>query len=81
MRACDYRVYKCSYMTTYHERVSTYGGMDSELTGKKITEERTYFVLAPTMDLAIAAFKRYHSKDELQLTELICTLNEMITCP
>jgi hypothetical protein len=64
MRACDYYVFEINYRTTFAERVSTYGGQDSELTGRKITESRKYFVVAPNKDFARVAFDRYHSKDE-----------------
>jgi hypothetical protein len=78
MRACDYNVYRIGYKTTYHERVSTYGGMDSELTGKMITEGREYLCVAPTGDLAMAAFKRYHSKDEFIHLDCIGMLDDLV---
>jgi hypothetical protein len=78
MRACDYAVYKIEYYTTYAERVSTYGGMDSELTGQKITEKRTYLVVAPHEEFAITAFKRYHSKDEMIKIEVIGYLDDIV---
>lgn len=78
MRACDYSIYKIVYKTTYAERVSTFGGMDSELTGKNITHEREYFCVAPTTALARAAFDRYHSKDEFIGILTIKTLDDII---
>lgn len=66
MRACDYNVYRVEYKTTYTERRSTYGGMDSELTGNHLTEQREYLVVAPDEHFAITAFKRCHSGDSDQ---------------
>ena len=78
MRACDYNVYSIAYNTTYHERVDTYGGMDSELTGNMITQLRTYLCVACDKDFAMVAFRRYHSKDEFIEITHVGQLNDMV---
>jgi hypothetical protein len=78
MRACDYSVYRINYNTTFPERVSTCGGMDSELTGAKITEERDYLCVAPDDNLAMAAFERYHSKDVFLTINCVGQLNDLV---
>lgn len=78
MRACDYSVFSIEYKTTYHERVSTCGGMDSELTGQIITAQRSYLCVAPSEDFAMAVFKRYHSKDIVVAMINIGQLNDML---
>jgi len=78
MRACDYNVYKIFYKTTYAERVSTFGGMDSELTGRKVTEDRTYLVVAPSYEFARTAFNRYHSNDDYLKMEEIGRLDDIV---
>jgi len=78
MRACDYSVFKIDYKTTYSERVSTYGGMDSELTGNKITKDREYLCVAPDESFARAAFLRYHSKDEFIRLVPLGKLDDMV---
>lgn len=79
MRSCDYVIYRIDYKTTFAERVSTYGGQDSELTGKRITEQRQYLVAAPTEDFAKTAFNRYHGKDEFLTIQEIGKLNDIVT--
>lgn len=54
MRACDFHVIEMDYNDTFAERVSTYGGMDSELTGRMVTEKRTWRVVAANLDIAKA---------------------------
>lgn len=78
MRACDYSCYKITYHARRHIRIPTHGGMDSEPTGRYEIVEGTYLVVAPDIDLAVAEFKRYHSKDELRTTELIGTLSGLL---
>lgn len=64
MRACDYNIYRIDYNVSSHERVSTCGGMDSEPTGRMITDKRTYFCMALNKEFAMVAFRLYHSRDE-----------------
>lgn len=78
MRACDYSIFCIEYETTFAERVQSCGGMDSELTGKQITERRKYYVVAPTLDLAEAEFKRYHSHNQKITTSLMHQLNGFV---
>lgn len=78
MRACDYNVYRIDYNTEYHERHSTYGGMDSELTGRMVKEKRSYLCVAPDKTFAVAAFMRYHSKDEIVEWTHIGQLNDLL---
>lgn len=80
MRACDYNAYKIKYQSTQAERVDTCGGMDSELTGRQITQEYAYIVVAPTAELARADFNRYHSKDTVHTIELVGTLSGLVLC-
>lgn len=79
MRACDYSVFKFLYSTTYAERILTYGGKDSELTGKQLTEEREYLCIAPTMEFATTAFLRYHRKDVLLESSCIGQLSDIVS--
>lgn len=78
MRACDYSVFSIEYKTTYHERVSTCGGMDSELTGRMLTDKRSYLCVAPNEDFAMVAFKRFHSKDEVIALINVGQLSDML---
>lgn len=78
MRACDYSVYRIEYQTTYAERIDTCGGMDSELTGRKVTDQRSYLCVAPDETFAVAAFMRYHSKDKVIELTHIGQLNDML---
>jgi len=78
MRACDYNVYRIKYKTTYAERIPTIGGMDSELSGKTITEECDYLCVAPDENFTRIAFSRYHLKDEIISIEHIGQLNDMV---
>lgn len=78
MRACDYHIYRMYYETTYAERTSTFGGMDSELTGKYITEERTYLCVAPSQAFAAIAFNRYHINDKWLRTEDLGSLDDIV---
>ena len=79
MRACDYHVYRIQYNTTFAERVSTYGGMDSELTGKRISENRNYLCVAPNQDFALTVFRRYHKEDLIIKLEDIGQLNDIVS--
>jgi len=78
MRACDYSVFRIRYKTTYAERVSTMGGMDSELTGKYITDECVYLAVAPDAAFATTAFQKYHHRDEFLGIENIGQLNDLV---
>lgn len=78
MRACDYYVFLIKYETTNPERISTFGGMDSEPTGKYITEQRSYFVVAPSEAFARVAFARYHSRDKFLELHQVAQLNDLV---
>lgn len=78
LRACDFKIFEFIYDTTYAERQSTYGGMDSELTGRQTTSRRNYFCIAPTEDFARVAYLRYHNSDTLISLEEIGTVGDIV---
>ena len=65
MRACDYSVYVIHHMSKHHIRYPTYGGMDSEPTGRYEDVEHDYIVVAPNEAFALTAFNRYHKDDKV----------------
>lgn len=78
LRACDLYIYRYGYEARYAERVPTHGGMDSELSGKYITEQRDYFVIAPSEELALVMFKKWHRDDKHLDFELIGQCSDLV---
>lgn len=51
-------VYKYTYSYSYHERVAV--GMDTELTGRILTQQNSYLILAPSQSFADLYFQEKH---------------------
>lgn len=66
MRACDYYVYHITYTDRVMHRIPTCGGMDSEFSHWENDIPREYFCVAPTDELAMAAFNRLHSNEHVK---------------
>lgn len=64
-------VWKLRYRYSYHERVSTYGGMDSEPTGRILEAENERIIVAPTPEIVSAAFLSQHTDVTILSVDLI----------
>jgi hypothetical protein len=61
MRACDYSVWCIQYKDRKAHRTPAFGGMDSDFSHwEENVQMPPYLCVAPTEDLARAAFARYH---------------------
>lgn len=78
MRACDYAVYRINYTNRVMHR--TQDGMDSNFSHWENDVPHKYLCVAPTQELALAAFQRYHHDEHHKniVVELVGTLNDMV---
>lgn len=76
MRACDYNVYRI----TYTDRVANREGLDGDFTHWTNDVPYKYLCTAPTQELALAAFHRYHHGEHVKnvVVELVGTLHDMV---
>jgi hypothetical protein len=78
MRACDYSIFRIKYTDRQQHR--TYESGDSEFSHWEYNVPMNYLCVAPTQDLALAAFKRYHHGEFIGNieVELIGTCNDLV---
>jgi len=78
MRACDYKVFFIEYTDRVQHR--NYSNGDSEFSHWEYNVPMKYICTAPTKELALAAFARYHNGEHVKNVEIKneYTLNDMV---
>ncbi len=71
-------VWKVTYSSVGAERVSTCGGMDSELTGRTVKYTASRIIVAPTEEIVRAAFHAKDSHSAIDSIEVLGRVDQIV---